>query len=371
MKIWVCTAIAASLSLVQSDRAWAQAEPDRLLRLNMGFNDAQYYFCSATSRDAPRAIQVLTEVVTTDARVTLYQMLDGIAEVAQPLPGRPWRDVRCIENSGGGSNTFQTRQAAEDYRASWIAAARAEGTTIVELAWPGKLGEYDKGYVATAKTPTRKEPSPAATATPGGETPRPAKPAKSTPAPSKYVEVPGPDGGTIRLSPEVAARNQAAAEAYRREMEAHAQAKADHDRKLAEHRDNAAKAAAAKQEHEAKLAANAAEVAAHKTAIDDHQKKLAKASTDDDPNRCITSPETKPGLRGNTEVRVTNGCDQKVDIVICLKRTTGDWLCGANFGILSQRSMTFMSTNATGEIYVDAVTFGSNKKLGRPAGIIK
>ena len=199
----------------------------------------------------------------------------------------------------------------------------------------------------------------------------PPKVAPPKAAPPKYVEVSGPNG-TIRLSPEVAARNQAAAEEYRRQMEEHARAKADHDRKLAEHQVNAATAAAAKQAHEAKLAANAAEVAAHKTAMNDYQKKLAgKASTDDDPNRCITSPAIKPGLRGNTEVHVTNGCDQKVDIVICLKRTSGDWLCGANFGILSQRSMTFMSTNATGEIYVDAVTFGSNNKLGRPAGIIK
>jgi hypothetical protein len=368
MKIWVCAVVAASVSFVQSDRAWAQDEPDRLLRLNMGFNDANYYFCTATSRDAPRAIQVLTEVVTTDARVTLYQMLEGIGAVAHPLPGRPWRDVRCHENSGGGSNTFQTRQAAEDYRASWISSARGQGTTIVEIPWPGKLGKFDKGYVATRKSPPRSESSPEMGST-INQTPRPLK---AAPAPSKYVEVTGPDGATIRLSPEVAARNQAAAEAYRREMEAHARAKAEHDRKLTEHQDNAAKAAAAMQAHGAKLAANAAEVAAHKAAMDDYQKKLAgKASTDDDPNRCITSPEIKPGLRGNTEVRVTNGCDQKVDIVICLKRTTGDWLCGANFGILSQRSMTFMSTNATGEIYVDAVTFGSRNKLGRPAGIIK
>lgn len=54
---------------------------------------------------------------------------------------------------------------------------------------------------------------------------------------------------------------------------------------------------AARQAHEAKLAANAAEVAAHKAAMDEYQKKLTgKASTDDDPNRCITSPAIKPGL---------------------------------------------------------------------------
>jgi hypothetical protein len=37
-------------------------------------------------------------------------------------------------------------------------------------------------------------------------------------------------------------------------------------------------------------------VAPHKAAIDDYRKKLAsRASTDDDPNRCITSAEIKPG----------------------------------------------------------------------------
>lgn len=371
MKIWVCAAVAASLSFVQSDRAWAQSEPDRLLRLNMGFNDANYYFCFAQSREAAYGVKVYTEVVTTDARVTLYQMLAGADAAADPLPGRPWRDVSCRENSGGGSNTFKTREEAEEYRQQSMASSSSErgvSMTVVEIPWPGKLGKYDKGYVATGKSPARKDSSPDKGVA-AGESPQPAN---TAPAPSKYVEVKGPNGEIIRLSPEVAARNQAAAEAYRREMEAHAQAKAEHDRKLAQHEVNSAAAAAAQREHEAKLAANAAEVAAHKAAMDDYQKILAgKASTDDDPMRCVTSPETKPGLRGNTEVRVTNGCDQKVDIVICLKRTTGDWLCGANFGILSQRSMTFMSTNATGEIYVDAVTFGSGNKLGRPAGIIK
>lgn len=197
-----------------------------------------------------------------------------------------------------------------------------------------------------------------------------AAPTATHAAPQKYVEVDGPNG-KMRLSPEVAARNQAAAEEYRRKMEEHARAKAAHEQRLAQHRQNADTAAAAKEQHGRELAAAAERLATHRLALAEHAKKVAGASTNDDPNRCITSPAIKPGLRGNTEVHVTNGCDQKVDIVICLKRTTGDWLCGARFGILSQRSISFMSTNATGEIYVDAVTFGSKNKLGRPAGIIK
>lgn len=231
MKQWLGAALAATIVLTQAASASAQSEPDRLLRLNMGFGDAEYYFCSATSRDAPRAIQVITEVVTTDARVTLYQMLAGIEAVANPLPGRPWRDVSCHENSGGGSNTFQTREAAEDYRGQWITAARAEGTTIVELPWPGTFGRDDKRNIATDK---RKADGLAqANSLPT---------APPVPANSKYVEVAGPDG-PIRLSPEVAARNQAAADAYRRRMEEHDRAMAAHEQRLAQHRQNAATAA--------------------------------------------------------------------------------------------------------------------------------
>ena len=228
----------------------------------------------------------------------------------------------------------------------------------------------------TTPVPTEKLATKRSTAKPTSK-PTLASPkvAPSEVAPPKYIEVPGPNGETIRLSPEVAARNKAAADEYRRKLDEHArakaEAKAEHDRRLALHQQSIATAASAKEQHDREVAAAAERVAAHRLALVEHAGKIAAASTDDDPNRCITSPETKPGLRGNTEVSVTNGCDQKVDIVICLKRTTGDWLCGAQFGILSQRSMTFMSINATGKIYVDAVTFGSNKKLGRPAGIIK
>ncbi len=257
-------------------------------------------------------------------------------------------------------------------------------TSAADAQW--RYGEFTKFYPSHPKelilvdwqmSPPAKTTKSKDAGAPARPVKTAASPAAATPvvAPPKYVEVAGPNG-TIRLSPEVLARNQAAADQYRRDMEAHERAKAalmaEQDQRLALHQINADKAAAAKAQHDREVAAAAERVAAHKLALAEPAKLVAtKASTDTDPNRCISSPETKPGLRGNTEVRVVNGCDQKVDIVICLKRTSGDWLCGANFGILSQRSMTFMSTNATGEFYVDAITFGSGNKLGRPAGIIK
>lgn len=344
--------------------AW-QEQPDRLMTLNYGFGGANYYYCYGLSREGTSDVWGVTEIVDTDARVTLYQMLAALDQAADPFPGRPW-SVRCTEDSAGGS-TFSTRAQAEATRNYFMDDIRSRGHSLVEIPWPGKPGWSSKSAVA-ARKPAANKSAPEPSNSSG---------TRAASAPSRYVEIPGPNG-PIRLSPEVAARNKAAADEYRRKVEEHARvtaerarAMAEHDRRIAEHRQNAAKAASAEEQYQREVAAAGERVAAHRVAMAEHAKKVAGASTNDDPNRCITSPAIKPGLRGNTEVRVTNGCDQKVDIVICLKRTSGDWLCGANFGILSQRSMTFMSTNATGEIYVDAVTFGSGNKLGRPAGVIK
>ena len=218
-----------------------------------------------------------------------------------------------------------------------------------------------KGKSKTANAPSR----------PGKA---PSRPAASTPALSKYVEVAGPNG-PIRLSPEVAARNQAASDDYRRKMEEHARAKAEHDQRvaqnLAQHRQNTATAAAAEEEHKREVAAAAERVAAHRVAMADHARKVAAASTNDDPNTCITRPEfrSNDGFPGNTSASVINGCPQKVDIVLCLKRTTGDWTCGAKFGILTQGKITYASRNATGEVFIDAITYGGGGKLKRPAGM--
>lgn len=95
------------------------------------------------------------------------------------------------------------------------------------------------------------------------------------PVPDKYVEVQGPNG-PMRLSPEVAARNQAAAEEYRRKMEEHEGIKAEHARKLASHEQSKAAAAAQRREHERQKAAHAAEVAANQAAQLEYRKLAAK-----------------------------------------------------------------------------------------------
>ena len=233
----------------------------------------------------------------------------------------------------------------------------------VETGWKG--GFAAAMPVKRAAVSSKSKSTPPAKATPT----RPVT-AKPTPAPSKYVEVAGPDG-PIRLSPEVAARNQAKADEYRRKMEEHVRAKAEHDQRLAQHRQNAATATSAEEQYQREVAAAAERVAAHRVAMADHAKKVAGASTNDDPNTCITRPEfrSNDGFPGNTSASVINGCPQKVDIVLCLKRTAGDWTCGAKFGILTQGKMTYATRNATGEIFVDAITYGGGGKLKRPDGM--
>jgi len=197
------------------------------------------------------------------------------------------------------------------------------------------------------------------------------KPPAQASASPKYVETTDSDGKIIRLSPEVAARNKAAADEYRRNMDEHARAKAEHEQRLAQHRQNTATAASAEEQYKREVAAAAERVAAHRMAMADHATKVAAASTNDDPNTCITRPEfrSNDGFPGNTSASVINGCSQKVDIVLCLKRTTGDWTCGAKFGILPQSKMSYATRNATGEIFVDAITYGGSGKLRRPAGM--
>ena len=139
------------------------------------------------------------------------------------------------------------------------------------------LAKYAAWHVNTGWTGSfaplgRAPPTPAPVIAQPADTAPPQEPK----APS-YVEVTEPGSGQkLRLSPEVAARNQAAAEQYRREMEDYARAQAEHARKLAEHNENARGAAVAMQEHQRRLAENAAQVAANQAAQEEYKKAAAK-----------------------------------------------------------------------------------------------
>jgi uncharacterized protein YciI len=92
-----------------------------------------------------------------------------------------------------------------------------------------------------------------------------------------------------------------------------------------------------------------------------------RASTDTDANRCITQSEVRENdtYKGNTAAYVVNGCGTPVDVKVCLMTDSG-WKCGATWGLASQASWSYSAFHATGAVFVDARTAGSNKRLASP-----
>ena len=92
-----------------------------------------------------------------------------------------------------------------------------------------------------------------------------------------------------------------------------------------------------------------------------------RASTDDDPRRCVAAPVVSPSnsFKGQTQAVVVNGCEKPVDVRICLLRA-GGWNCGVNWGIRPQDKWTHTSFNALGDVYWDARYTGTTVALGSP-----
>jgi hypothetical protein len=229
--------------------------------------------------------------------------------------------------------------------------------------------------------PVKKASAPSQSAKPADE----AKPASLTTAETKSAN----------------SRAQVAAEEIakrRAEREAEFQAKqAEYERKLAEQQkmvedykraqEDVARTKAEQQaKADAAAAAFGAEQQAYAEKIRQHDEQEAaarqllaewdkrnglgsqqKASTDDDANRCITTPETKlnASFKGNTAASIINGCGQSVDVRICLMTTKG-WNCGVTWGLASQQKWSFSSFNATGPVFVDARVSRSPRALASP-----
>ena len=162
------------------------------------------------------------------------------------------RPVNRIECEGH----FARAHEAEDQRKRKIAFERA---VIEDTGWTGR-------YAAALRA---EKPSSSGASITVKETSAKSVPLTPSALP-KYVEVAGPNGKQ-RLSPEVAARNQAAADDYRRKMDEHARARAEHERKLALHQQSIAAASAEKRAYEQKMALNNAQVAAHGAALEQHK----------------------------------------------------------------------------------------------------
>jgi len=92
-----------------------------------------------------------------------------------------------------------------------------------------------------------------------------------------------------------------------------------------------------------------------------------RASTDSDANRCVTQSGIRENdtFKGNTAAYVVNGCDTPVDVRVCLMAESG-WKCGATLGLAPQAQWSYSAFHATGAVFVDARTAGSNKQFASP-----
>jgi hypothetical protein len=92
------------------------------------------------------------------------------------------------------------------------------------------------------------------------------------------------------------------------------------------------------------------------------------ASTATDANRCIGPAQLKSDdtFKGNTAAYVTNGCDTPVDVRVCLMKEGKGWNCGMTYNLAPQKSWSWSSFNATGQVFVDARVAGSNRKMASP-----
>lgn len=236
--------------------------------------------------------------------VTLAAGLAGIAAAASAaeeprytyctaeIPGKPeipgqWNTTYpafysgILEFAGRGDVTATQRQFAAS-----AGAPRADcdhfynsGTRLADARenLANHLAKYAAWHVATGWTGGNAPFASAPPPPPAKTVAKAAKPAAADKPATPFIAVVDKDSGkTLNLSPEVAARNQAAAEQYQRQMDAHARAQAEHTRQLAEHAENTRIAAAAKQEHARQLALNAAQVAANEAAHLEHRKAAAK-----------------------------------------------------------------------------------------------
>jgi hypothetical protein len=207
---------------------------------------ARYGYCSVASFGADKLF-ISGSVDFGEDR----ESYDGIVNGFSAAVNRPRNRIEC-------EGHYARPHHAEEQRKRTI---EAKSQFIVDTGWTGR-------YAAAASVEAPQSSGAFISVKDSGKSPKPVP--MSPPSPSKYVEVDSPNG-PIRLSREVAARNQAAEDDYRRKREEHARAMAEHDRKLALHQQSIATAAAERRAYEQKLALNAAQVAAHGSAMEQHK----------------------------------------------------------------------------------------------------
>ena len=162
------------------------------------------------------------------------------------------------------------------------------------------------------------------------------------------------EGASDEASAAAEAKRQADAAAEARRQKDLADAKAERDRLAAEKAKLEKEIADAKRERD-RLAAEEA-------------KRKQAASTDTDANRCVTRPELRQNdtFQGNTAAYITNGCGTPVDVRICLMKEGQGWNCGMTNGLAPQKSWSWSSMKATGQVFMDARVSGSGKTMASP-----
>jgi hypothetical protein len=173
--------------------------------------------------------------------------------LADTLEKRMLEDFGPSEVNTSACNTYRFEEDA----------LRNRPRSGVEMAWPfdpmEELARFlaaDYAKRAGASTPPSGDPKPTKPLAPkdpdaSSKSNLPVEPA----TPPAFIEVAGPDGKTIRLSPEVAARNKQAQEEYDRKMKAYEAEKARYAAEQARHAEGVAQAAAKQREYERQLEA--------------------------------------------------------------------------------------------------------------------
>lgn len=93
-----------------------------------------------------------------------------------------------------------------------------------------------------------------------------------------------------------------------------------------------------------------------------------QASTLDDPSRCVSQPSQvrNPNCKDGSAFTMTNGCEQPVDVRLCIKTQQGSWDCGATWGVRPGGSWSYPSCRGASTVFMDVRSAGSNRRFADP-----
>lgn len=95
---------------------------------------------------------------------------------------------------------------------------------------------------------------------------------------------------------------------------------------------------------------------------------VQQASTLDDPSRCVSQPSQvrHPNCKDGTAFSMSNGCEQAVDVRLCIKTHDGAWDCGVSWGVRPGGGWSYPSCRGTSSVFMDVRSSGSNRRFADP-----